>query len=457
MKQIPRSGFIAALLVGTVLLLTNNSLAVVNLPTANLAGQVQSTESSLSFPYAFISQVTYTDGSVVFSNGITSNGKEESIIGAIVSLEGANRTGDTTFSDAVLTIKKDSFIYFSARLSNIEFTSDGMFLYLNPYLSMDDPLTLNLSNIELNTDADHPSRYIDELRDTLGTNNIAGLKMILFPYMGNISGDSYLAIVEGLISGGPVYKRSITWTGQRDNNLASNPDNWSGNTVPKGDEDIIFSGNFPQDCIWDIDIVPASFILRAGYTGRVILNKDLSIIGDLIIESGTLDLNKNNLDISGNVIIDINGVLDASSSVITVKGNWTNSGTFSPDTSTVVFNGSDQTISGNTTFYNLIKTTTATDTLYFEAGSTQTIANSLILKGISGRVLSLRSTLAGNYWYIDPQGVREVSFVNVEDSYNKNSVIINATESIDSGNNVNWSFDEGECACSRKGWIDIKC
>jgi hypothetical protein len=200
-KRFPIMLFITAVLIITV---SVSGWAIVNLPTANFTGQVQTTSGIgsgvLTFPYAYITQANYQDGTTVFTNG-----PDETLIGGMVTLSGATRTGDYTFSDAVLSIVGgDGYVYFSATLSNIQFVTDGFFWNLNPTLDIDDPSTLNLSNLSLNTDATHPSRYIDELAYALQNQDISGMKMILFTYIGNIAGDSMSAIVEGLIDGVPA-------------------------------------------------------------------------------------------------------------------------------------------------------------------------------------------------------------------------------------------------------------
>ena len=61
------------------------------------------------------------------------------------------------------------------------------------------------------------------------------------------------------------------------------------------------------------------------------------------------------MTIANDLTIGANTTLDAGSNYsIGVKGNWSNSGTFTPSTGTVTFNGSAaQTISGTNTFYDL--------------------------------------------------------------------------------------------------------
>jgi hypothetical protein len=77
--------------------------------------------------------------------------------------------------------------------------------------------------------------------------------------------------------------------------------------------------------------------------------------------------------------------------------------------------------------------------LNFEAGTTQTIVGTLTLLGTNGDLIILRSTITGDHWFIDPQGTRSISFVDVRDSYNVNTMI-DPPNSVNSGNNVNWFF-----------------
>jgi hypothetical protein len=236
---------------------------------------------------------------------------------------------------------------------------------------------------------------------------------------------------------------SATWTGGGADNLASNPANWSGNVVPQSGDNVVFDGT--NNCIWDINVTPASINLNSQYTSTVQLNTALTITGNLTIAGGTLNLNNKNLNVDGYILIGSGGTLNATSSTITLKGVWANYGNFIPGTSTVVLNGTNQAIYGNTTFYNLTKTVTSAQTLYFEAGSTQTILNSLTLQGASGGLLALRSTQNGQYWYIDPQGPCNVYYVDVMDSYNINFTNIVSLNSQDSGNNTGVSFGGSEC------------
>ena len=75
---------------------------------------------------------------------------------------------------------------------------------------------------------------------------------------------------------------------------------------------------------------------------------------------------------TGNVTIGSGSSLEASSFNLNVGGNWSNSGTFTADNSTVVFNGTAaQTITGSNTFNNLtISKTTSGEGVVASANQT---------------------------------------------------------------------------------------
>jgi len=155
----------------------------------------------------------------------------------------------------------------------------------------------------------------------------------------------------------------------------------------------------------------------------------------------TFNLNNATLNMPGTVTV--YGTATVSSGTINVGGNWRGTSTFfNAGAGSVVFTGSgttNQTLTGSSTFYNLTSTR-AGNQLNFEAGKRQTISNTLTLNGASGNNLVLRSTESGTQWEIDPQGTRDVSYVDVKDSKNVNSTAISASNSTNSGNNTNWSI-----------------
>ena len=158
------------------------------------------------------------------------------------------------------------------------------------------------------------------------------------------------------------------------------------------------------------------------------------IIND--IDGGTKQLNT--ALITDSVTI-TSGTLDANGQDITVAGDWSNSDTFTHNNNTVIFDtaGTTTTISGNNTFYNLTSITPL-KRIDFTAGTTQTITNILNLNGqVGGTRIDLNSDTPGTQWNIDTTGATVTAdFVDVQDS--NSTVMIGATNSIDSGNNVNW-------------------
>jgi len=101
--------------------------------------------------------------------------------------------------------------------------------------------------------------------------------------------------------------------------------------------------------------------------------------------------------------------------------------------------GTNQHVNGSTTFFNLTKSIANADTLTFQAGTTQTILGTLTLSGSSGNLLSLRSSVPGKQWNINPSVKRSVMFVDVQDSHNL-STALSAASSHNSGDNTNWLF-----------------
>ena len=163
-----------------------------------------------------------------------------------------------------------------------------------------------------------------------------------------------------------------------------------------------------------------------------------------IEDSSSLLTNGHTFDI-GSGGISIYGTFNAGSSEIQCGGNWTldSGGTFTASTSTVVFDGSSQTISGSATFYGLKKIVSAMDTLSFDHNGTQTITGSLDLQGVADNLLHLRSTLDGNTFGITYSGEESnatLSYLNVKDSDASGGNTLTAMHSVDEGNNTNWSF-----------------
>lgn len=172
-----------------------------------------------------------------------------------------------------------------------------------------------------------------------------------------------------------------------------------------------------------------------------------AMTGNLIVDSNAiLDATvANNYNLIA-VNVFLNGAYTAQGSTITASGDWTNTGSFTASTSTVMLNGTGQTVTGNTFFYNLNKTIAAADTLTFAAGSTTTIAagGTLTLDGDPGELLSLRSTTVNTRWnlVLNATAVKAVDYVDVQDSDASASdsalIPILPTNSVDSSNTIAW-------------------
>lgn len=137
------------------------------------------------------------------------------------------------------------------------------------------------------------------------------------------------------------------------------------------------------------------------------------------------------------------GTLNSTGQNITLAGNWSNSGTYTPGANTVALTGTGQNISGSTTFNNLTKDVINADTLTFSNGTTQSISGVLVMAGRSGNILNLRSATPGSQWNLNVSGSSSVSHVDVDDSNASSGNTIYAYSSSDDtvpSNNNNWVF-----------------
>ncbi len=146
-----------------------------------------------------------------------------------------------------------------------------------------------------------------------------------------------------------------------------------------------------------------------------------NVCADFTIEAGetyTLDPNETFI-VDANLTIDATGTLDASAANtnISLSGNWANSGTFIPGTSsTVTFtdSGTVSNITGNTTFYNFT-CVTASKQFNFTEGSTQTVNGTFNMNGqANGTEIALRSTVTGSKWYIQVPTGQTVKYLDVK-------------------------------------------
>ncbi len=138
--------------------------------------------------------------------------------------------------------------------------------------------------------------------------------------------------------------------------------------------DSVFIGS-NADLFADGGMVTFSRSLEVSSAGTVTNNAGtLNFEGNATFKSsGTLNAGSGQLNFGGDVVVDnSNGVINAGEATIVVQGNLTNAGTFNAGTSTVIFDGdSDQVISNDIVFYNLIIETSGSLT----AGGNVTVLN----------------------------------------------------------------------------------
>ena len=123
-----------------------------------------------------------------------------------------------------------------------------------------------------------------------------------------------------------------------------------------------------------------------------------------------------------------------------VTGNFTRSGgTYTANTGTITLDGTSQTITGSTTFYNFNKTVTATDTLTFAASSTTTVTNVLTLDGGASCSSLLLLRPASGTATITESGTENVTAVDIQDVTAGNSTTVTGNYR-QAGTVTNWDF-----------------
>ncbi|MES2618758.1 MAG: T9SS type A sorting domain-containing protein [Bacteroidota bacterium] len=158
--------------------------------------------------------------------------------------------------------------------------------------------------------------------------------------------------------------------------------------------------------------------------------KNLTVGGSV---TATLTIAKN-LNVFGDVVINSNGTIleNTNNQTITVKGNWTNSGTFtaSGNNVKVTFTGTAQSLTGATTFKVLTINSSSTLTLAsnISVGTTLTVSGALnpasyVVSGAgaltvnsTGILFVYASTFAGNYTISGTKTLNGTSTVNYASS-----------------------------------------
>ena len=208
----------------------------------------------------------------------------------------------------------------------------------------------------------------------------------------------------------------------------------------------------------DINGTPDTFITNGNLTVAHNLNVTASVLntstnsnvltvnGALTVDGGTLTATNSTIDANGVVVVSA-GTFTAPSATLnttfTVAGNWTHSGgVFTANGGKVTFDGTAQTMTGSSTFYQFRKVVAATDILTLTAGTTQTVTNNMVINGVAGNLLSIRSTIGGSAANLKLQsgGTQSISYVDVQDNIASGVTLVASAGGVSSGNNTNWIF-----------------
>jgi hypothetical protein len=222
---------------------------------------------------------------------------------------------------------------------------------------------------------------------------------------------------------------------------------------------VIFNGsanqsagaNFPPS-VTNLTIINTGGAANNTVTGAA----NQTVTGLLRVQQGIYAGTNHTTGFFQGVTIENNATLTvASNGLLNDRGNWDNSGIFTANGGTVDLSGAaGQTISGNTTFFNLAKTTSAEQTLTFAAGSTTTVTNMLTLSGAPAQLLTLHSSSDGTQWNLVAPFAQSVNYVYVQDSNAVNGATVRAANSVSTGNNINWSFSPGTISFSGAPYAD---
>jgi hypothetical protein len=228
--------------------------------------------------------------------------------------------------------------------------------------------------------------------------------------------------------------------------------NNSGGVVVSSTGSIVLTGNFTQGASSLLKVASATPFSGAGvfdastntntveYNGATQTTKAVTYYDLNINSSGTITLGGVTV-VLGDLSI-LAGTLDASSGnnyALTVGGNWSNAGTFTPRLGTVTLDTTaTATVGGGpTTFYNLTIATPGKE-VDFSTNGTHIIhvTNTFTATGSYGNNVKLYSTSSGTKWHFHPTGTATVDYVNTQDGgCESGSVSVTSTHFLNGSNN----------------------
>ncbi|MFC1615584.1 beta strand repeat-containing protein [Patescibacteria group bacterium] len=134
-----------------------------------------------------------------------------------------------------------------------------------------------------------------------------------------------------------------------------------------------------------------NFRVKKGDSANIVqFNTAIDLNGDVIVEKGVMDFDSEAVSLAGNFALCPSAAISDSD----CNNAGGSDATLQVDSTVLTLDGAGQTIYGDNsgTFYNLIKTVTSPDTIYFEGGEEVRVTNQLTLTGISNNLLTISST-----------------------------------------------------------------
>lgn len=143
-----------------------------------------------------------------------------------------------------------------------------------------------------------------------------------------------------------------------------------GGSVTLGDSGTIIIGanNAPVNYA-AYTVAPGSTVIFNGTAAQNLLLPGITF-GNLILRNSGIKTLFASIAVKGDLTIESGATLDGGGNTVTLYGNWVNSGSYTPSTSTLVFAGASKNITGVTTFNNVTVT------------GSYTILNDLIFNGL---------------------------------------------------------------------------
>ena len=180
-------------------------------------------------------------------------------------------------------------------------------------------------------------------------------------------------------------------------------------------------------------------------------------LGNIQISANTTNTTltlQDNLN-TDNVTIDANQTLDTklnSNYAINVAGNWANSGTFTARNGTVIFDGTNQTISGTNNFFNFTAIT-PDQIITFPQSTITSVTGAFLVEGSSGHNILLKSSEAGDDGLktnrarlditatADNHGHNYIQYATIYDNDASHGTSYLQQNCTNGGNNLGWYFN----------------